>query len=809
MKKLGLLSVLASALMLCFTVSCDQLEDILGGGDKDSEEAFFPSAYADKEVAAWYKLTVKEDNKTKIEAVYLFTDNSLVVTKHKVYSKDDGRSPERSITAEGTYQITEGDYTTGKASVILSDGQSFEVTIENGMLFAMGESFSIQDNSKVPTPKQPVESGDNGGGNNNGGGDNYSEEAFFPSAYADKNVAAWYMLTAKRDNKTRIEAVYLFTDNTLVVTKHNIYTKEDGRSPERSITAEGTYQITEGDYTTGMASVILSDSDRTSFEVVIENGMLFAMGESFSIQDNSKVPAPQQPTGKNDQGGNNQGGEGDGIEAFFPKDCAGKSVNAWYSYSDTIFYDGYDIKYIASIYFFEDHTYVSTVNSIVTSHDFSRQECKVSQTGTYELVEGDFSTKDYKIKLIPSAGKTVTVEVSNGKFKEVDVESGEERIFTIQNNNNIPAPSEPTNNQGGNNQGDCDVPAYFPSSYAEKTVVAWYSYNHSNSDGTIVEAVFLFGDNSLIVTEHWVPSQQGMHAEFNVLTRGSFSFKTDVDYSNGSADVILEGGRKINITITDGCLVVEYDKDKLYYRQNLNDIPDPFDPNGGGSQGGEGEDSKICGVWTNDLANLDCLLAINSDGTGSLDDEDFTYTYKDDFFAFSIENQKYKVVLEGDVMSWEYVDEWGQSFPTGYYWYNLDGAYDKQLSDGRWDGYMVGGFNDKGMVFFFNGNDVEMYIIAWGEQFKGSFSLEGGVIRFNIREAYKAGIREEGSWSWMAGNLNPETLELTPGYEWEQMDSETLSDRKEELGEFTFALVSDYKAYGSMVGMPIIIEKAK
>ena len=677
MKKLGLLSVLASALMLCFTVSCDQLEDFLGGGDKDSEGAFFPSAYADKEVAAWYMLTTKEDSKTKTEAVFLFTDNTLVVTKNKVYSKDDGRDPERSITAEGSYRITEGDYTTGKASVILSDGTSFEVTIENGMLFAMGESFSIQDNEKVPTPKQP--SGKDQGGNNQGG---------------------------------------------------------------------------------------------------------------------------------------NQGGEGDGIKAFFPKDCAGKSVYAWYSCSDTIFYDGYDIKYIVSIYFFEDHTYVSTVNSIVSSHDFNRQESKVSQTGTYELVEGDFSTKDYKIKLIPSAGKSVTVEVSDGKFKEVDVESGEEMIFTIQNNNNIPAPSEPTNNQGGNtqggnNQGDCDVPAYFPSSYAEKTVVAWYSYNHSNSDGTIVEAVFLFGDNSLIVTEHWVPSQQGMHAEFNVLKRGSFSFKTDVDYSNGSADVILEEGRKINITITDGCLVVEYDKDKLYYRQNLNDIPDPFDPNGGGSQGGEGEDSKICGVWINDLADFDCLLIINSDGTGSLDDEDFTYTYKDDLFAFSIENQEYKVVLEGDVMSWEYVDESGQSFPTGYYWYNYDGAYDKQLSDGRWDGYMVGGFNDKGMVFFFNGNDVEMYIIAWGEQFKGSFSLEGGVIRFDIREAYKAGIREEESWSWMAGNLNPETLELTPGYEWEQMDGETLSDRQEELGEFTFALVSDDKAYGSMVGRPIIIEKSK
>jgi len=163
MKKSGLLWMLASVLMLCFTyTSCDELEDLLEDKEEETlsgEEAFFPKAFAGKEVAAWYKWTDKDKDKTKTEAVYLFKDNTFVVTKNKVHT--DGRY-ERAIEATGTYELTEGDYKNGKARVIVmaDNGEAqgvMNVVIEDGHLTTdQGEEvFIMQDNAKVPKASDP------------------------------------------------------------------------------------------------------------------------------------------------------------------------------------------------------------------------------------------------------------------------------------------------------------------------------------------------------------------------------------------------------------------------------------------------------------------------------------------------------------------------------------------------------------------------------------------------------------------------------------------------------------------------------
>ena len=69
--------------MLCFTyTSCEELEGLIDDKKDEKatgEEAFFPKAFADKEVAAWYSWTEKDKDKTKTEAVFLFKDNTFVV----------------------------------------------------------------------------------------------------------------------------------------------------------------------------------------------------------------------------------------------------------------------------------------------------------------------------------------------------------------------------------------------------------------------------------------------------------------------------------------------------------------------------------------------------------------------------------------------------------------------------------------------------------------------------------------------------------------------------------------------------------
>ena len=125
--------------------------------DSESEfateaEAYLPASYADKTLDAWYMLKEADEDKIKIEAVFLFNDNTLVVTRSNVYSVEDGREPEKKINAEGTFTITSGDYMNGTADVDAA-GMQFEVTITDGVLHAMEEDFIKQNNADAPQPK--------------------------------------------------------------------------------------------------------------------------------------------------------------------------------------------------------------------------------------------------------------------------------------------------------------------------------------------------------------------------------------------------------------------------------------------------------------------------------------------------------------------------------------------------------------------------------------------------------------------------------------------------------------------------------
>ena len=125
------------------------------GGESTFTEkatAYLPEAYADKTLAAWYSLTEEEKDKIKIEAIFLFDDNTLIKTTSKVYSVEDGREPSDERDATGEFTITSGDYENGEAHVVLEleEEMEFDVTISNGVLSAMGAEFTKQDNADLP-----------------------------------------------------------------------------------------------------------------------------------------------------------------------------------------------------------------------------------------------------------------------------------------------------------------------------------------------------------------------------------------------------------------------------------------------------------------------------------------------------------------------------------------------------------------------------------------------------------------------------------------------------------------------------------
>ena len=115
----------------------------------DKATAYFPNAYAEKTLAAWYSLTEEDTDKIKIEAIFLFDDNTLVKTNSKVYSAADGREPSDELEAEGEFTVTSGDYDNGAAHVS-AGGMEFDVTISDGVLSAMGAEFIKQDNADLP-----------------------------------------------------------------------------------------------------------------------------------------------------------------------------------------------------------------------------------------------------------------------------------------------------------------------------------------------------------------------------------------------------------------------------------------------------------------------------------------------------------------------------------------------------------------------------------------------------------------------------------------------------------------------------------
>lgn len=302
MKNLRFLLAMALATCTMAFVSCsDDDKDSNSTNPSGAISAFFPEGYSASNVAAWYLYSeVQQDGTKKASAVFLFNDNTIVVTNHKI--KSDGREY-KETDFEGTYQITNGNYDNGTAYV---PSMGMSVTIENGKMTPMGEeTFTKQSNANIPAASKPVDgeiingggnSGDGDGNGGDNGGDNngayaITPEAYLPSDYANKMIEAWYGLTEIRDTKTRNQAIFLFTDGSMVVTKSTVYTKADGRNPEYSIEFAGTYNITSGDYSNGAAYV-----PEMEMTVTISDGVLSvpAMQETYTKQSNADAPAPKK-----------------------------------------------------------------------------------------------------------------------------------------------------------------------------------------------------------------------------------------------------------------------------------------------------------------------------------------------------------------------------------------------------------------------------------------------------------------------------------------------------------------------------------
>jgi hypothetical protein len=109
MKNLRFLLTMALAISTMAFVSCgDDDKDDNNSTDPGAISAFFPEGYSASNVVAWYLYSeVQQDGTRKASAVFLFNNNTILATNHKI--KSDGREYKK-IDFEGTYEITSGNY---------------------------------------------------------------------------------------------------------------------------------------------------------------------------------------------------------------------------------------------------------------------------------------------------------------------------------------------------------------------------------------------------------------------------------------------------------------------------------------------------------------------------------------------------------------------------------------------------------------------------------------------------------------------------------------------------------------------------
>jgi len=210
--------------------------------------------------------------------------------------------------------------------------------------------------------------------------------------------------------------------------------------------------------------------------------------------------------------------------------------------------------------------------------------------------------------------------------------------------------------------------------------------------------------------------------------------------------------------------------------------------------------NSIYGYWVDDVTDPQTVINLKKDGTGTKGDvlmgeagrEKFTFSYKDSVLIINDETS-YKVKT-GDVMTWTSEDAEGISSLSDI-WFRDDFIFRKNVSDGRWNGSRDGS-DDYECSIIFNDGNIDIYIMAWGEHLVGTYRHSIGILSVELSEGYNARIVDGDSWSWEAGNINPETFELTEGYTWVQMDSTVFNERQNSYHQFTFVVDTETQAYG-------------
>lgn len=302
---------------------------------------------------------------------------------------------------------------------------------------------------------------------------------------------------------------------------------------------------------------------KVKFLSVLLAAMMLCLSFSSCGDDDEEDPQPNNG-GTEQNNGSSEQNNGSTINAFFPEGYNASDVEAWYSYAE-VQSDG--TKMTAAVYIFKDGTVIQANHKIKPDGT----EKKVLEfKGTYTVISGDLNNGKISV---PEMNMEITIE--NGSFTAMDEK------YTKQDNSKIPTATTATEDNSGNNQGGNDengenngnqggqvenIEAFYPSSYADKTVAGWFASTRVEESKTKITAIFFFDDNSMVVTSRKIYTD-GRSESREIQFEGTYTIESG-DFEEG----VIKGSN--GMTITTDKEGFEIENDGIYTLQDNNNVPE-------------------------------------------------------------------------------------------------------------------------------------------------------------------------------------------------------------------------------------------
>ena len=189
------------------------------------------------------------------------------------------------------------------------------------------------------------------------------------------------------------------------------------------------------------------------------------------------------------------------------------------------------------------------------------------------------------------------------------------------------------------------------------------------------------------------------------------------------------------------------------------------------------DSSDIVGEWKNANSSFDMSVTLTQDGkyienTMGIEVKGTWSLNKDSVLHIEPENDDpvdcdVKILGGKAAMVLGYGDD--SSYERSLFYKKGAQVKSGALKDGRYDAPHNGikGNDDRTVTFIVQGNNMEMYVHAWGQHYKGTYKIENGYLKYDITWGEHGEDTVNGGWFAGQAQIDFENFKFgNPDYKW-------------------------------------------